>query len=660
MRLTVTSCLATILFVSPSVPTAADLESCIQRLPGEWPACLEEFDRKAIGAEELRRLDTLVAEDPEKTLSFLDLLESTIRRGDPTLEDDPERHAELLDQQAEANRLLGNAERSAELALAALEADSGTRALVWWSVDGNRKWTAALDLTGERHERAARVLLELGRKPEARTLLTTALRLGAGGDAEALWAASGGGPVEGLDVKSQPIHATPWFPRLPRALVPLVEGEPFVLDEARGSVLILDFWASWCEPCLKELPALGQLYESEKDHGLQVVLINMGEAPGRALRFARNLGLTMPVGIYGEALEDAFDVATLPTMIVADREGRVRARWDGYGEGNETRVAALARRLLGTEAHDPGEQLGRTLRGGARLHVDWARTASGDVDGLAVVRPDGAGAPGMLIALAGRRLLSYDWRGVVAGTVDRPHGAGLLRGGDLDGNGRDVLFSFRPGGTHISRLDLEQGKHEEIQSPAPLLDLAVSPPGDTGSGSLFLATVSGLQRMTASGEATVVPGVLEPTGLAAFARPGGSGMAVISRNEGLCTLNPADTEEIHCTGGSQGWKVVAGISGSGVGGVPGGAAAVAGRFLGGKEGEVAAITSSGQLVILDIETGQERFRARMRGLRALAAGDLDGDGVDELALAVEGHVLVLAARPPMAADGESGAEIREK
>jgi len=573
---------------------------------------------------------------------------------------DSERHAELLDQQAEANRLLGNAERSAELALAALGADSGTRDLVWWSVEGDRLWTAALDLTGERHERAARALLELGRKPEARTLLTTALRLGATGEAEALWAASGGGPVEGLDVKPQPIHATPWFPRLPRVLVPLVEGEPFVLDEARGSVLILDFWASWCEPCLKELPALGQLYESEKDHGLQVVLINMGEAPGGALRFARGLGLTMPVGIYDEALEEAFDAATLPTVIVADREGRVRARWDGYGEGNETQVAALARRLLGTEADDPGEQLGRTLRGGARLRVDWARTARGDIDSVAVVRPDGVGAPGMLIALAGRQLLSYDWRGVVERTVDRPHGAGLLRGGDLDGKGRDVLFSFRPGGTRISRLDLEQGKHEEFQSPAPLLDLAVSPPGDSGSGSVFLATVSGLQRMTDSGEATAVPGILEPTGLAAFAGPGGSGMAVISRDEGLCTLDPADPEDVHCSGGNQAWKVVAGISGSGVGGVPRGAAAVAGRFLGGKQGEVAAITSSSQLVILDIETGQERYRAHLRGLRALAAGDLDGDGVDELALAVEGHVLVLAAGPPAALDGESGSGIRKK
>ena len=461
-------------------------------------------------------------------------------------------------------------------------------------------------------------------------------------------------------MKPEPIHAAPWFPRLPRVLVPLVEGEPFALDEARGSVLILNFWASWCEPCLKELPALGRLYDSERDQGLQVVLINMGEAPGRSLRFARGLGLKMPVGMYDDALEDAFDAATLPTMIVADREGRVRARWDGYAEGNETQVAELARRLMGAEAYDPGERLGQTLRGGARLRVDWARTAKGEIDGLAVVRPDGAGAPGMLIALAGRQLLSYDWRGVVVGRVDRPRGAGLLRGGDLDGNGSDVLFSFRPGGTRISRLDLEQGKHEELQSPAPLLDLAVLPPRDGGSGSVFLATVSGLQRITDGREATVVPGIPEPTGLAAFTGPGGAGVAVISREEGLCTVDPVDTEDVQCSGGNQGWKVVAGISGSGVGGVPRGAAAVAGRFLGGKEGEVAAITSSSQLVILDIETGQERFRARLRGLRALAAGDLDGDGVDELALAVEGHVLVLAAGPPPAPDGESGAGIGRK
>jgi len=586
MRLNVTFCLATLVLAASSVPAAPALETCFRQPPAKWAACLEEFDARDLGSDDFQRLDEQIAEDPETALSFLKLLESTIRRDDPALIDDRELHAELLDRQAEAHRLLGNAERAAELALAALETHSGNRTLSWWSAEGDRLWTVALDTTGRRHERAARAKLEQGQTEEARSLLTAALRLGATGEVESLWSASGGGPVKGLDASPEPIRAAPWFPGLPRVLVPLVEGEPYLLQDALGSVLILDFWASWCEPCLKELPALGELYRAEKDRGLQVLLINVGETEEHALHFARGMGLEMPVGIYDEALEDAFDTVSLPTVIVADRDGRVRARWDQYGEGVEEEVAALARRLMEGEAYEPGELLGQTLRGGPRLHVEWARIAKGGIDGLAVVRPEGPGAPGTLLAVAGRYVLSYDWRGVVTGFVNRPPGSGLLRGGDLTGAGRDEFFSYRRGGTGEPRL------------------------------------------------------------------------ALISRERSLCILDPADPEDVRCSGGR--WRgVVTGPPGSGMGSVPQGAAAVTGHLLGGQDGEVAVITSSGQLVILDIANGEERYRARLHGPRALAAGDLDGDGVDELALVLEDRVLVMTADANPGSQGGSGSENEE-
>ena len=169
------------------------------------------------------------------------------------------------------------------------------------------------------------------------------------------------------------------------------------------------------------------------------------------------------------------------------------------------------------------------------------------------------------------------------------------------------------------------------------------PPGAAGQGSVFVATVSGLHRIAESRESTAVEGISEPTGLAAVELAGGWRLAAIGRDGIVCILDPADAESIRCSAGHQGSRVVAGPAGSGIGAVPGGTAAVAGRILGGEQGEIAVITSSSQLVILDVVTGQERVRARLPGLQALAAGDLDGDGDDELALAVEGHVLVLTA-----------------
>ena len=123
------------------------------------------------------------------------------------------------------------------------------------------------------------------------------------------------------------LTALPWHKQLPDIDVQLFGGGLVPLREARGSVVVLEFWATWCAPCQKSLPKLQSLYEAHKDEGLLVIAINVGESPQLALPYAEEMGLTMPIGIYQESMIPTLFGQAVPTMVIADRAGNIRGRW---------------------------------------------------------------------------------------------------------------------------------------------------------------------------------------------------------------------------------------------------------------------------------------------------------------------------------------------
>jgi len=646
--------LATISFSINLTAASIDLDRCVALPREERIACVEtQLTDGTVRSKDIAALDPLIELEPVSALELSFAILGRVR-GDAAL------HASLLDRQVAALEALGRLDEAAARAREALRRSSGTRTLEWRSSDGGVVWTAALDNPTERDVNFARLLLATDQEEQARARIEGALRMGAGDDARRLWGELRGGAVPGLDATPAPIEAGPWFPRLPPVAVELTDGGSLALAEFRGKVLILDFWASWCEPCLKELPELGRLYESEQARGLEVILVNMGESPHHAERFARGLGLEMPVGVYDSELEAAFDARSLPTVIVADRDGRVRARFDGYREGLEAEIAELARSLLPPGSDEVGVPVGEVLLGAGLLEVEWARNVAGGIEGLAVASIDGPDAAPRVVAVAGRYALVYDWRGAVVSFVARPPGAGALRRGDIDGDGTDELFSFRAGGRHLSRLDLNEGAHRSWDSPAPMLDLALVPAAGESEGAIVIATVGGLHRVGADFSMQPVPGFTDPTGLAPFLDPQRPRLGVLSRERGLCRVDLAEPESASCADSREGERLVPGRPGGGIGTVPQGVMGVVGRFLDGPEGEVALLTSSGQLVILDAASGAERFRARLDRPRAIAAGDIDRDGRDELALAVGNRLLLLKHRAAEPASGSNDPEHQQE
>jgi peroxiredoxin len=107
---------------------------------------------------------------------------------------------------------------------------------------------------------------------------------------------------------------------------PRLGGGSFRLSEQRGKVVLLNFWATWCPPCLAEMPAMEQLWRQHKDEGLVVVAVSLDADPTTVPRFLRDRGLTFPVVLDPDMkVAGTYGVRALPASFVIDRRGRPAA-----------------------------------------------------------------------------------------------------------------------------------------------------------------------------------------------------------------------------------------------------------------------------------------------------------------------------------------------
>lgn len=113
-------------------------------------------------------------------------------------------------------------------------------------------------------------------------------------------------------------------------VMPSPTGERLNLDSYAGRKLLLNFWATWCPPCVHELPLLSQFQREHEQQGWQVVGLAVDDASAVAA-FLRKTPLSFPVGMAkadGLALSRSLgnDQGALPFSVVLDRQGRVTQR----------------------------------------------------------------------------------------------------------------------------------------------------------------------------------------------------------------------------------------------------------------------------------------------------------------------------------------------
>lgn len=135
----------------------------------------------------------------------------------------------------------------------------------------------------------------------------------------------------------EPAVTLPVGGEAPSLVLPRIDGDTASLTAYRGRVVLVNIWATWCPPCLKEMPSIEAAYRAYAADGLEVLAVAVDDVPGRrveggAIRgrvsaFVDRLGLTFPVAVDPTGgTERRFGTEYLPTTVLIDRHGRIRAK----------------------------------------------------------------------------------------------------------------------------------------------------------------------------------------------------------------------------------------------------------------------------------------------------------------------------------------------
>jgi peroxiredoxin len=122
-------------------------------------------------------------------------------------------------------------------------------------------------------------------------------------------------------------------------------------SDLKGSVYILDFWATWCGPCRESLPGLDDIYKQRKAAGLKVFAVNQQEDAATVAKFVHDTGLSIPVLLDTDGkVGSSYGATAIPQTVVIGRDGNVRAVF--VGSGNEQGIAAAADDALHAQAQN--------------------------------------------------------------------------------------------------------------------------------------------------------------------------------------------------------------------------------------------------------------------------------------------------------------------
>ena len=108
-------------------------------------------------------------------------------------------------------------------------------------------------------------------------------------------------------------------------------GKTVSLSDYKGKLVLLNFWATWCLPCLQEMPSMETLYQKHQQHGLVVLAVCVDDVPAaRVTRFLRNMTLSFAVLLDPQdQAGSAYMVSTLPVSYLIDQQGIISARVNG-------------------------------------------------------------------------------------------------------------------------------------------------------------------------------------------------------------------------------------------------------------------------------------------------------------------------------------------
>lgn len=133
----------------------------------------------------------------------------------------------------------------------------------------------------------------------------------------------------------------------PNFKVSTTSGQQVSLENYRGHVLVLDFFATWCQPCRASIPHLVEMYRKYGKQGLYVLGMSADEDGEMVVKaFADQNRITYPIALAGESTLMDFGVRSVPVMFVIDKKGRVAEVFRGFTDDVARSTEQLIKKLL--------------------------------------------------------------------------------------------------------------------------------------------------------------------------------------------------------------------------------------------------------------------------------------------------------------------------
>ena len=139
-----------------------------------------------------------------------------------------------------------------------------------------------------------------------------------------------GGNPGGFAINSQSGEVEVETGPAPMFLLPLLDGDVLDTKELRGKVVMVDFWSSWCPPCIEEAPVLASTYPRYADKGVEFVGVAIWDQEAEVNRYVERFNMTYPNGIDAQGrVAISYGVRGIPEKFFLDRKGRLVRKYVG-------------------------------------------------------------------------------------------------------------------------------------------------------------------------------------------------------------------------------------------------------------------------------------------------------------------------------------------
>lgn len=128
-----------------------------------------------------------------------------------------------------------------------------------------------------------------------------------------------------------------------------LNGETKTLNDFPGKVLLINFWAGWCAPCLREMPSLYALHRRLADRGLVVLAVSMDEDPAQGIAVLKKVAGEIPFPVYAglqSKISESIEIQGLPHTLILDRNRNLKYSRPGEVDWNSGAAADLVEKLL--------------------------------------------------------------------------------------------------------------------------------------------------------------------------------------------------------------------------------------------------------------------------------------------------------------------------